>query len=218
MARQRLTGDRLLLVLTLLAGTLSIIFILDDTGYPYDVRRIAVFQYLLREQDIAGCLLVMAIAIGAYVPRTRTAVLGLVDVLGRNPWPVAAIFFALLCAAMFGVVHNHPLAGDEHLALFQSRAFAAGHLTGRFPPDLVFRLVPAIYQWRWLVISETTGTVAAIYWPGFSLLLVPFDVIGAPWACNPLLASLSLVLMARIAARVTGFPQAAGWTLLLALG
>jgi hypothetical protein len=218
MARQRLTGDRLLLALTLLAGTLSIIFILDDTGYPFDVRRAAVFQYLLREQDIAGCLLVMAIAIGAYLPGTRTAILRWVDVLARNPWPVAGVFFAMLCAAMFGVVRNHPLAGDEHLALFQSRAFAAGHLTGRFPPDLVFRLVPAIYQWRWLVISETTGTVAAIYWPGFSLLLVPFDVIGAPWACNPLLASLSLVLMARIAARLTNVPQAAGWTLLLALG
>jgi hypothetical protein len=43
-------------------------------------------------------------------------------------------------------------------------------------------------------------------------------LIGAPWACNPLLAALSLVLMARIAARLSGVPQAGGWAMLFALG
>lgn len=216
--RQAPPPERLLLLLTVFAGLLSIIFILDNTEYPFAASRAAVFQYLLREQDIAATALVMAIALGAYLPRTRTMALGFVEVLSHNVWPTAAIFFVVLCVAMFGIIHNYPLAGDEHLVLFQSRAFAAGHLAGRFPPDLVFRLVPALYQWRWLVISESTGTVASIYWPGFSLLLVPFQFIGAPWACNPLLASLSLALMAKLAARLTGVRQAAGWTMLFALG
>ena len=199
------------------AGALSIILILDRTGYPFPSSRAAVFEYLVRHQDIAGSVLLVCIAIGAYAPGTRSTVAQWTEWLGRHPWRVAAATFAALCAAMFIIVHNHPLAGDEHLVLFQSRAFAAGHLTGEFPPDLLFRLIPAQYQWRWLVAAETSGKVAVIYWPGFSLLLAPFSLIGAPWICNPLLAALSLVLLSRIAARLTGSDQAGGWAMLFAL-
>lgn len=209
--------DRLLVVFTVLAGVVSIIIILDNTAYPDPVSRLLVFQYLLREQDLAGSVLLIAIAVAAYLPQTRSAVLDFVALLSRNPWPTAAITFFGLSVAMFAVVRNHPLAGDEHLALFQSRAFAAGRLTGEFPPDLFFHLIPGLYQFRWLVASESSGAVAAIYWPGFSILLVPFNLIGAPWACNPLLGSLSLVLTAKLATRLTGSAQAGGWAMLFAL-
>ena len=204
--------------LTAAAGVLSMILILDLTEYPFYVPRVLIFSYLLYHQDIAGSVLVIAIALGAWLPRTRSGVLDFVGWLSRHPWTVAAATFAGLCAAVFAAGHNHALAGDEHLALFQSRVFAAGHLTGRFPPELVFRLVPDFYQWRWLIASEQTGEVASMYWPGFSLLLAPFSLIGAPWACNPLLASLSLVLIAKLAARLSGQPHAGGWALLFALG
>jgi len=204
--------------LTAAAGVLSMILILDLTEYPFYVPRVLIFSYLLYHQDIAGSVLVIAIALGAWLPRTRSGVLDFVGWLSRHPWTVAAATFAGLCAAVFAAGHNHALAGDEHLALFQSRVFAAGHLTGRFPPELVFRLVPDFYQWRWLIASEQTGEVASMYWPGFSLLLAPFSLIGAPWACNPLLASLSLVLIAKLAARLSGQPHAGGWAMLFALG
>lgn len=213
-----LSWSTALLALTLLASLVSIIVVLDFTKYPDPVWRLLVFAYLLREQDLAGTVMVIGIAIAAFLPRTRSAAVDLVEVLARNPWPIAAVAFLGLCVAMFGIVHNHPLAGDEHLALFQSRAFAAGRLTGQFPPDLFFRLIPGHYQWQWLITSESSGAVAAIYWPGFSLLLVPFNLIGAPWACNPLLASLSLVLMAKLARQLTGSTQAGGWAMLFALG
>jgi len=209
---------RTLAAITVLAGLLCVIHILDYTKYPDPVWRALIFQYLLREQDLAGSVLVICIAIAAYLPRTRSAALQLIELLARNPWPTAAVTFISLSVAMFAVAENHPLAGDEHLALFQSRAFAAGRLTGQFPPDLFYRLVPGTYQWRWLVTSESSGAVAAIYWPGFSLLLAPFSLLGAPWACNPLLVSLSLVLMAKVATRLTGITQAAGWAMLFALG
>jgi hypothetical protein len=210
-------GARWLFGLTLVAGLLALIVVLDYTGYPYPGLRLLVFQYLLREQDIAGATLFLAIAVGAFLPRTRSGALAFVDALGRHPWIVAVITFVALCTATVVIALNHPLAGDEHLTLFQSRAFAAGRLTGELPPDLVFRLIPASYQWRWLIASETTGQVATIYWPGFALLLAPFSLVGAPWACNPLLASLSLVLMAKLAARLTGDQAAGGWAMLLAL-
>lgn len=210
--------DWTLLALTVLAGLVSVILILDLTKYPDPVWRYEIFRYLLRAHDLAGSALVILIAIAAYLPRTRSAALDLIEALSRNAWPVAALVFVGLCVAMFAVVQNHPLAGDEALALFQSKAFAAGRLTGQFPPDLFFHLIPGQYQEKWLIASETTGAVASIYWPGFALLLVPFNLIGAPWACNPLLASLSLVLMAKVAIRLTGTPQAGGWAMLFALG
>jgi hypothetical protein len=206
-----------LVAATVVASVVSIIFILDDTKWPDAVWRLRAFQYLLREQDIAGSILAIAIVIGAWVLRKRNPTVDPIGILGRNPWPTAAITFVGLCAAMLTVAHHHALSGDEHLALFQSRIFAAGHLTGQFPSELVYRLIPTNYIDRWLIASES-GRVASMYWPGFSLILVPFTLLGVPWACNPLLASLSLVLIARLASQLTSDTRAGGWAMLFALG
>lgn len=208
--------NKLLSGLTILSAAAAIVFILYDTSFPQPAERLYVFRYLLREQDIAGSVLVIAIALAAWMLRKRAPAFDPVESLARNPWPSAMAAFALLCVAMLTVALDHPLAGDEHLALFQGRVFAESRLTGEFPQDLVARLVPQGYQSRWLVASAS-GHVAAIYWPGFSLLLAPFTLLGMPWACNPLLASLSLVLMAKLASRLTSDPRAGGWAMLLAL-
>ena len=212
----RIPWNGVLVSATVLACVVSIIFILDDTKWPDPVYRLRAFQYLLRDEDIAGSILAIALALGAWVLRRRSPTLDLVTILGRNPWPVAAVTFVGLCTAMLTVAHNHALAGDEHLALFQSRVFAAGHLTGQFPAELVYRLIPTNYIDRWLLASES-GRVASIYWPGFSLILVPFTLLGVPWACNPLLAALSLVLITRLASQLTTDPRAGGWALLFTL-
>src|SRR5207248_1816449 len=52
----------------------------------------------------------------------------------------------------------------------------------------------------------------------FSLILVPFTLLGIPWACNPVLASLSLVLIGKLASRLTSDARAGGWAMLFALG
>jgi hypothetical protein len=213
----RTNWTNVLAALSVLAGLASIIFILDDTKYPDPMWRLLVFQYLLREQDVAGSVLIMAIVVAAWLLRARRPVLDPVEILGRKPWATAIATFVALSVAMLAAVHGHALAGDEHLALFQSRAFAAGHLAGQFPPELVYRLIPTHYLDHWLIASDS-GQVASIYWPGFSLLLVPFTLLGIPWACNPLLASLSLVLIAKLASRLTAQPRAAGWAILFTLG
>lgn len=203
--------------LTVVAGLLSIILILEVTYYPYSVHRSWIFHYFLRYQDITGWLLVMGLAVVCAIERRR-APLAVVDWLSRRYWVAAGVALAAMVAAVFIVAKNHALAGDEHLALFQSRVFAAGRLTGQFPPELLYRLIPSWYQWHWLIASETTGEVVSLYWPGFALLLVPFQWLGMPWLCDPLLAALSVVLMAKLAARLCGEPRAAGWAALLALG
>ena len=122
-----------LAALTAFAGVLGIILILDLTQYPFEVVRIYIFHYLLRTQDIAGSIVVIAIALAALLPNTRSGALQLVESFSRHPWAVAAAAFVFICAAARLTAYNHPLAGDEHLALFMSRAFAAGRLTGELP-------------------------------------------------------------------------------------
>ena len=201
----------------MLVGLLSIVFILDYTGYPYAPFRLRIFSYFLRTQDVSGSWLLLGIVLCAALPVGRRPTLAAVEALGRHPWAAAAGTFVVLCLGTLLVHHDHPLAQDEYLGLFQSRVFAAGRLTGQFPPDLLDFLIPFWYRDRFVLASAATGAVASNYWPGFSAILAPFSLMGAPWACNPLLASLSLVLMARLAAQLTGAVEAGGWAMLLAL-
>jgi hypothetical protein len=207
-----------LVALCLLMGVLSVIIILDYTGYPYPPVRYWITEYLLRTQDLTGSAVLMALVLAACLAPTRNVALAFVDAISRHPWRTASATFVVLCLGALYVEQNHPVAQDEYAALFQSQAFAAGRLTGVFPQDLIGRLIPTFYMHQFFYGSFQTGQVASAYWPGFALLLTPFSLVQAPWACNPLLASLSLVLMGGIAVRLSGAPQARGWAILLALG
>jgi len=206
-----------LALFTLSITALCALFILQYTGYPYELRRLYIFDYLFRLQDLPGAAVVSFIAIAAALPGLARPALALVDSIGRKPWATAGVAFLVLCAGQLLVVKGHALAGDEHLILMQAKAFAAGHLMAEFPPDLVTWVVPWPYNNLWLYASRVSGAVVSVYWPGFALLLAPFTLLGIPWACNPLLASASLVLIGRLAARLSGAPQAAGWAMLFTL-
>jgi hypothetical protein len=204
-----------LAVLCLLAGALSIAYILNYAWYPHPLDRFWILEYNLRTQDLAGAALLMALVLAALIAPARLA--ALLEVISRHPWRVAGIAFVALCAGTLYVEHNHPLVPDEYAPLYQSRMFAAGRLTGQYPPDLMGWLIPPYFMYHFVYGSFQTGEVASAYWPGFAMLLAPFSLIQAPWACNPLLASLALVLMGRLAVRLTGEPQAGGWAILLAI-
>src|SRR4051812_8445558 len=201
----------------LFVGLLSIIVILDFGGYPHVPDRFWIFEYHLRTQDVSASLLLMALVVLACFAPGRAAAIALVDAMARHPWRTALVTFVILCLGALFVERAQPLAQDEYAALFQSRVFAAGRVTGQFPPDMVARFIPPYYLNQFLYASIQTGAVASAYWPGFALLLAPFSLVGAPWACNPLLACLALVLMGRISQRLSGEPRAAGWAMLLAL-
>jgi len=208
---------RRLVAASLVIGVASVLFILDYTGYPFEPYRFWIFEFLLRTQDLTGAGLLMILVVAAYYSPARGAALGFVDAIARRPWLTAGLTFIVLCLGTLYVEQNFALAQDEYAALFQSQAFAAGHLTGRFPPDLLGRFVPPYYLNQFLYGSFQTGQVASAYWPGFALLLTPFSLVNAPWACNPLLASLALVLMGRLAIRLTGDTRAGGWAMLFAI-
>jgi hypothetical protein len=208
---------RWLPVLGIVAGLLCAVFILQYTSFPYEPYRLYIFDYLFRKQDLPAAALAIFIAAAAAVPAIARPGLALVEAIGRNPGPTALATFVVLAAGRLFAVHDHPLAGDEHLVLMQSKAFAAGRLSAQFPPELVSWVVPWMYLDRWLYASPANGTVVAAYWPGYALLLAPFNLLGISWACNPLLAAGSVVLAGRLASRLTGAPQAAGWAMLFSL-
>jgi hypothetical protein len=196
---------------------LCAIVILELVQYPLPFWRGLVFRYLLLRQDLLGLSLLVAIALLACIPASHRPALKLVEWLGWRPGLVAVLAFIALCAGTLYAGQNHALAGDEHLALLQSRIFAEGRLTGQVPPDLMPWLVSDYYRYRWVMVSAGSGEIAAIYWPGFALALAPFSALGVPWACNPLLAAGALYLIARLAERLAGGPLAAGWAMLFTL-
>lgn len=164
----------------------------------------------------AAVFMLLCVLVAAFVPErldSRALTRWVSDHRGILAFATVVVFSV---STLF-VYHNHPLAMDEYAALFQSKVFAAGHLTGRFPPKLLDRLIPRGFQNYFLDVSHVTGQVASNYWPSFSLLLTPFTWLGIPWACNPVISALSLLAIYRLAFDIFDDRQAAGIAVLLTL-
>ena len=123
---------------------------------------------------------------------------------------------ALALGTVF-VYHGYPLAMDEYAAVFQAKIFASGHLVGHLPPYLANWLIAPGFNGVFLFASPVTGHVIEGYWPGFALLLAPFERLGAPWLCNPLLAGVGLWLVHRITLEITRDRVAAGFAVLFSV-
>lgn len=184
----------------------------------YGEPHFGIFQHLLYVHDLpAAGLMAIILAFSAMVAPRARFVDCLVAKLARHPLPVIWVTVALLCIGALAVYHNHPLSMDEYAAVFQARVFAAGHLSGHFPPDLVDALVPQRFQNHFLTVGRTSGDVTSTYWPTFSLILAPFTALGIPWACNPVLTGLSLYLIWRMTRELCADETAPGWALLFAV-
>lgn len=181
-----------------------------------------IFWHLLTIHDLPAAWLMLCVLLFGYWVATRgngecPRVDSMLLALDHQRYPLALLLWALLCFGSFFVYRNHPLSMDEYAAVFQAKVFAAGALHGYFPPELLDYLIPKAFQNQFLMINSQTGAVFSAYWPGFSLLLTPFVWLGIPWACNPTLVALSLLMIARIARELIPSPMAAGWAMLFAL-
>lgn len=176
-----------------------------------------IFKFLLLRYDIRTAWVALGVCGLAAAWRRPAPLLRLVDCIGRHPVAVVlAAATAFACGTVF-VYHNHPLSMDEYAAAFQSKLFAAGHLYARLPPNAVDWLVVRGFNGAFLYASPQNGLAVEAYWPGFALLLAPFQFLAAPWACNAVLAAASLHLVFLITLDVTRDQRAAGWALLFAL-
>jgi hypothetical protein len=174
-----------------------------------------IFFFLFAYGDYGAAICALLILIVAVFAPIRSPARNMFLWAGEHPMLVAMVSLVLLVCGALGVYHNHPLSMDEYAAYFQSRVFAAGHLSGQFPPPLMDWLIPPAFQDFFLRVSHITGQVASSYWPAHALIMTPFTLIGMPWACNPVLSALTLLVVHRLALRIFEDTEAAGLALLL---
>jgi len=127
---------------------------------------------------------------------------------------IAVAVAVLLSAGSLLIYGRDPFTMDEFCPFFQAQVFAAGKLTGHYPPDLIDWMIPPLFQHGFLEFSRATGAVASNYWPSFALLLVPFVWLGVPWACNPVITAATLLVVRRLALELFQDREAAGFAVL----
>ena len=171
------------------------------------------FAYEDYYPTIFALLILMVAALTPTLPALRNAVRW----IGEHPISIAGISLVAMVFGTLFIYHNHPLSMDEYAAVFQSRIFANGHLSGKFPVPILDWLIPPGFQNYFLNVSRVTGEVSETYWPGFALLLTPFTLIGAPWLCNPVVSALTLLAIHKLALELFDDHEAAGLALLLTI-
>jgi hypothetical protein len=183
-----------------------------------DLRGLTLIFYLLFVSfDYRATVWTLLILVALVLLPTRPGMRRVLTWLGEHPLGTAMVTTAVLCACALVVYRAHPLAMDEYAPRLQSEAFAAGHLTGRFPPELLDALIPKSFQNYFLNVSPVSGQVASSYWPGFALLLTPFTWLGIPWACNPVLSGLTVVVIHRLALKLFANTESAGLAMLFTI-
>jgi hypothetical protein len=174
-----------------------------------------IFFFLFAYGDYGAAICALLILIVAIFSPVRSPPRNMFLWAGEHPMLVAMVSLVLLVCGALGVYHKHPLSMDEYAAYFQSRVFASGHLSGQFPVPLLNWLIPPAFQDFFLNVSHVTGHVASSYWPAHALIMTPFTLIGMPWACNPVLSAMTLLVVHRLALRIFEDTEAAGLALLL---
>jgi hypothetical protein len=194
------------------AVALAYFFAVDD---DFATRRMTpIFHYLLMNDDSRTAWLTLGICVLAAFWKDPAPFLKVVDFAASHLAAVVMAMVALFGLGAIFIYHNSAFCMDEYAALFQSKIFAAGRLTAQLPPSVVDWLIPPGFNGAFLVASRTTGRAIEAYWPGFSLLLAPFEFLGIPWLCNAGLAGLAIFLVHRVTLEITGDRRAAGWAVL----
>jgi hypothetical protein len=215
--RAERTG-RLMILLSLLLTALAVGYFYVADRYVFSTQYMSqIFQYLLMVDDRRTAWLTLAVCVLAALWKRPEPVLRLVDFLSANVIAMVLGATGLLGLGALFIYHNNAFCMDEYAAVFQAKIFAAGRLTGQVPPSMVDWLLPPEFNRAFIVASRATGQTMSAYWPGFSLVLAPFEFLHIPWLCNAMLGGASLILTYRITFEITSDRRAAGWAVLFAL-
>jgi len=176
-----------------------------------------IFQFLLIAYDRQTAPLLVAVCFLAAIWNRPQPLSRLIDFIARHPWALIFVSVALMAAGTLIVYHNYPLSMDEYAAVFQSKVFASGHLAAQLPPSVVNWLVVPGFNGSFLFASPETGRTIEGYWPGFALLMTPFQYFNVPWLCNASLTGAAIYLIHRITLEITADRRAAAWAMLFAI-
>jgi len=211
-------ADRLTVGLGVLLTTLALAYFYAADNYYFSTRMMSqIFQYLLMVDDFRTAWLMFGVCLLAAFWKRSAPILRIVDFLTAHAAAVALTAAVLLALGAVFVYHNNAFCMDEYAAVFQAKTFAAGRLTAQLPPSVIDWLVPPGFNGAFLVGSHATGQVIEAYWPGFALVLAPFELLGLPWICNASLAGVAVFLIHRITLEITDDRRAAGWAVLFTL-
>jgi hypothetical protein len=176
-----------------------------------------IFFILFTYFDYRAAMGMLLILVAAVLVPVWPGMRPLLRWIGNHPLLVGVGTAAVMCLGALFLYRNHPLSMDEYAQYFQSQVFAAGHLAGQFPAPLLDWLIPSGSQSTFLNVSKATGQVTSIYLPSFALLLTPFTWLGIPWACNPVLSGLTVVVIHRLALRLFDDREVAGLAVLFTI-
>src|ERR1700722_19530227 len=212
------TAERRIVVLAVLLTTIVLAYFYTPDNYFFSTRRMTpIFRHLLMVDDSKTAWLTLTVCIMAAFWKNPLPLLKVVDFVGSHITTVVMTIVALLALGAVFIYHNNAFSMDEYAAVFQAKTFAAGRLTAQLPPSVVNWLIPPGFNGAFLVASRSTGQAMEAYWPGFSLILAPFEFLGIPWLCNSTLAGLSIFLIHRITLEITKDRRASGWAVLFTL-
>ena len=188
-----------------------------DRGLLSSTSFTPMFRLLLRSYDADTAWLGGVVCLLALSWNRAAPVLKLVDYLAAHCGIVVLTSVLLTALGSIIVYHGYALSMDEYSAVFQSKLFAAGRIHAQLPASLVDWFMVSGFNGSFLFASRETGGVMEGYWPGFALLLAPFQWLGVPGICNALLAGGAVYLIYRVTLEITGDARAAGWAMLFAL-
>lgn len=192
-------------------------FYVVDRVYFSSKHLSPMFRYLLLVEDFKFAWFSLGICVVAAAGRWPQAWPTAADWAAKRPLQIAIAATTLLAVAARVIYHDTAFAMDEYAAVFQAKTFITGHLSARLPPSVIDWLIPSGFNGEFLIASRVSGATVEAYWPGFSLLLAPFEALNAGWLCNPCLAGLGLYLIYRITLDITGSQRSAGWALIFTL-
>lgn len=163
-----------------------------------DIYQLPIFEHLFVRFDTIGLIVACGVVVLAlfFVEREWNWKI-IPRWIAQHAAITASIIFFLLSIGTLTAYHNYPLCMDEWAPFFQAMAFAEGHLSGKYPPAIIDYAVPFGRNF-FFAASAISGKVVSHYLPSFALLLSPFVFLKIPWALNPLLASLSILLVKRM--------------------
>jgi hypothetical protein len=210
--------DRPIILLGVFLTTIALAYFYAADNYYFSTRFMSpIFQYLLMVDDFSTAWLTIGVCVLATWWRNPAPFINVAEFLGKHVLAVSIATVVLLALAAVYVYHGNAFSMDEYAAVFQAKIFASGRLMARLPPSVVDWLIPPGFNGVFLLASKSTGQAIEGYWPGFSLLLAPFEFLGIPWLCNACLAGLAILLIHRITLEITNDQRAAGWALLFTL-
>jgi hypothetical protein len=212
------TAERRIVALGVLLTTIVLAYFYAADNDFFSTRRMTpIFRHLLMVDDSKTAWLTLAVCIVAAFWKNPMPLLKVIDFFGLHVTSVVAATAAALALGAVFVYHNDAFCMDEYAAVFQAKTFATGRFTAQLPPSVVNWLIPPGFNGAFLVASRTTGQAMEAYWPGFSLILAPFEFLGIPWLCNATLAGFTIFLVHRITLEITDDRRAAGWAVLFTL-